>query len=185
MQLKTKTFYTLNEIFVKATIRLFYLQKWIHAFLLMIEMFCKSRRKALSQPALACSKSTAKTSKQCLKYSKLAIKTPEQDWCHSSVFIVTFKQISHIVLVCPLSGLPRLGCNNKYLRGQCLVATVSSLSAGRHMSHDIAKLIFRYTLEKAYVSNLFEKSSVGELRITACNSLKLVSFAKKITEKIF
>ena len=53
------------------------------------------------------------------------------------------------------------------------------------MSHDIAKLIFRYILEKARVSDLFEKRTVSELRITACNSLELVSFAKKITENFF
>ena len=40
------------------------------------------------------------TETRCKLCSKLTIRTPERhNWCHSGVFIVNFKHISHIVLV--------------------------------------------------------------------------------------
>ena len=54
----------------------------------------------LCQAVFSCSKSTIETEMR----SKLMIKTPEQPeqgkWCCYGVFIVSFEQISHVVLAC-------------------------------------------------------------------------------------
>ena len=48
------------------------------------------------------------TKTRCEVCSKLTIKTPERrSWCRSSVFIVNFEHISHLVLVFLLLTLSR------------------------------------------------------------------------------
>ena len=60
-----------------------------------------------SHPVFTCSKFTIETLEQGVKKcSKLQIKIPERrQWRRSSIFIVNFEHISHIVLLFPLLTL--------------------------------------------------------------------------------
>ena len=58
-----------------------------------------------SEPAITCLKLIIETVGQGVK---LATKTPERrQWCRSSVFIVNFEHILHLILVFPLLTLTR------------------------------------------------------------------------------
>ena len=79
--------------------RLFLLLKTFFSLPNSMKMFS-----GFTQLTFTCSKSTINTKKKLERRSKLKIKTPERrHWRDSDVFIVIFKDISHLFPVFPLS----------------------------------------------------------------------------------